>query len=358
LSQELQAPLAALANAAEEALAKSNAAVQPSLAELFLRETRRMQGQLQELIEFTQLSSGQLRLCHQDVELQPHLRRSVEHARKLDAKSRLTLEVDVDVTGLQVSADPDRLSQALQLLLKTALAYTDETGRLEAHLSRVETELQVTLSGTGPKWTTQELVGLSELTSSDYAATGTNMAFGFRLARALIEMQGGRVWVDSAGSPALHVSLPLTAAHTRDNTEPPSPETVILLVDSDLAFRRELKEILRERGYNVETADNGLQAWQYLLGHSPPALILFDLVLPAMDGWELHAAIKSHAALQLVPTVVVSGLDRYRIEASLPNAHGYIEKPIRSAQLFEVVQRHVVSPARPRTLSVRPSSCF
>ena len=154
------------------------------------------------------------------------------------------------------------------------------------------------------------------------------------------------------------VSLPLCAAHARPSTEPPPPETVILLVDCDQAFRRELQEILSERGYAVQTADNGLQAWQYLLGHAPPALILFDLVLPAMDGWELHAAIKGHSALQLVPTVVVSGLDRYRIEATLPDAHGYIEKPIRSAQLFEVVQRHVVSPGRPRTLSVRPSSCF
>jgi CheY-like chemotaxis protein len=135
-------------------------------------------------------------------------------------------------------------------------------------------------------------------------------------------------------------------------------EPVILLVDSDLAFRRELQEILVERGYVVETADNGLQAWQYLLAHPAPALILFDLMLPAMDGWELHSAIKANAALGSVPTVVVSGLDRYRIEASLPDAHGYIEKPIRTAQLFEVVQRHVASPARPRTLSVRPAPCL
>jgi FixJ family two-component response regulator len=52
--------------------------------------------------------------------------------------------------------------------------------------------------------------------------------------------------------------------------------------------------------------------------------------------------------------VIVSGLDRYRIEASLSDAQGYIEKPIRTAQLFEVVQRHVASPARSRAQSLRP----
>jgi CheY-like chemotaxis protein/K+-sensing histidine kinase KdpD len=369
LSSELQVPLAALGNAAEQALGRTVDASETALAQMFAHETRRMQAQLSELIELSQLRAGQPNLRVQDVELEPLLRRVVEQACTADARSRLTLQVDANVAGLRVRADPERLTQALQVLLNAALLRTPNAGTLEACVSRVDEDLKVTLSGSSTKWSAQDMGGLSELTSLDYDSSVPNSArptFGLRLAHALIDMQGGRLWAAGAdgaarrrtSSPVLHLSLPLSAAHARDDTERPSPETVILLVDSDLAFRRELQEILCERGYNVETADNGLQAWQYLLGHSPPALILFDLVLPAMDGWELHAAIKSHAALQLVPTVVVSGLDRYRIEASLPDAHGYIEKPIRSAQLFEVVQRHVVGPARPRTLSVRPSSCF
>jgi CheY-like chemotaxis protein len=332
-----------------------------------LHESRRMHAQLQELIDFSRLRAGQAQLRMQDLELGTLLRRSLDRARKNDGRSQLTARFDEDVAGLQVHADAERISQAFESLLQAALANTPAAGRLEVYVSRVEGDLQVTLSGTGTTFPAHELASLGDLTSYSYEPTnGASFARrrgGLRLARALIEMQGGRLWADSAESDTntvetLHISLPLCAAHARTNTDLPSPETVILLVDSDLAFRRELQEILSERGYNVQTADNGLQAWQYLLGHSPPALILFDLVLPAMDGWELHAAIKSQAALQLVPTVVVSGLDRYRIEASLPDAHGYIEKPIRSAQLFEVVQRHVVSPTRPRTLSVRPSSCF
>jgi CheY-like chemotaxis protein len=185
-------------------------------------------------------------------------------------------------------------------------------------------------------------------------------ALDLRFARALIQAHGGRFWAENTDTgKTMHLALGV-----HDESQPigllpvTTSEPVILLVDSDLAFRRELQEILVERGYVVETADNGLQAWQYLLAHPAPALILFDLMLPAMDGWELHSAIKANAALGSVPTVVVSGLDRYRIEASLPDAHGYIEKPIRTAQLFEVVQRHVASPARPRTLSVRPAPCL
>ena len=359
LASELQAPLAALAEAATLAVGRADR----SLAERVLHESRRMHAQLRELIDFHRLRAGHAQLRMQDLELGALLRRSLERTRKSDGRSQLTSRFDADVAGLQVHADPERTSQAFELLLQAALDHTPAASKLEVCLSRVDGDLHVTLSGTGTRLPTHELAGLSDLAPNSYEPShGAGFArqrVGLRLARALIEMQGGRLWADSAETvETLHMSLPLCAAHARTNTDLPSPETVILLVDSDLAFRRELQEILSERGYKVQTADNGLQAWQYLLGHSPPALILFDLVLPAMDGWELHAAIKSHAALQLVPTVVVSGLDRYRIEASLPDAHGYIEKPIRSAQLFEVVQRHVVSPTRPRTLSVRPSSCF
>ena len=367
LASELQAPLGALADAAAQALGGLATGPARTLAQLFSHEGRRMHEQLRELIDLSRLRAGHCQLRMQDLELGPLLRHSLERAQKADLRSRLTSRFDEDVMGLSVHADPVRIAQAFDVLLQAALVNTADEGTLDVHVSRVESDLQVTLGGPGTWSPMQALAGLGELTSYGHEPTNgaghAQRRGGMRLARALIEMQGGRLWADSEmgntnTGETLHVSLPLCAAHVRTNTDLPSPETVILLVDSDLAFRRELQEILSERGYKVQTADNGLQAWQYLLGHSPPALILFDLVLPAMDGWELHAAIKSHAGLQLVPTVVVSGLDRYRIEASLPDAHGYIEKPIRSAQLFEVVQRHVMSPTRPRALSVRPSSCF
>ena len=57
-----------------------------------------------------------------------------------------------------------------------------------------------------------------------------------------------------------------------------------------------------------------------------------------------------------VPTVIVSCLDRYRIEPSLADAQGYIEKPIRTAQLFDVVQRHVAGPLTSRGQTLRPTS--
>jgi CheY-like chemotaxis protein/signal transduction histidine kinase len=362
LSSELQQPLAALTEMATQSVERSESRHERSLAETFLHETRRIEAQLQALKEFAGCAAGKLQLDIREVELAQRARARVESHPHTNL---LRLRLDPELSDFRVFADAERLEQAFDAILQVATSHAAPGSSVEVVLSRPfeeEAELQLVVSCTGSCLSAQQLADLGQLTSYDYdtteSVTEETPAFGLCLARALIEAQGGRFWVQTqrnAGN-SFHIALPVPAVHTRDTTDEPSPNAVILLVDSDLAFRRELQEILSERGYLVETADNGLQAWQYLLAHAPPALILFDLVLPAMDGWELHAAIKSHAALQVVPTVVVSGLDRYRIEASLPDAHSYIEKPIRSAQLFEVVQRHVATPARPRTLSVRPSS--
>jgi CheY-like chemotaxis protein len=73
------------------------------------------------------------------------------------------------------------------------------------------------------------------------------------------------------------------------------------LVDDDATFRRELSEILVAEGYRVDCAANGEQAWAYLRDGSPPALILLDLMMPVMDGWELYAALKTQPSLARVP---------------------------------------------------------
>ncbi|HTU59391.1 MAG TPA: GAF domain-containing protein, partial [Polyangiales bacterium] len=192
LANELQAPLAALAEAATQALGRADAGV----VEKFLHESRRMHAQLRELIEFNRLRAGHAQLRMQDLELGALLRRSVA------GRSRLTSRFDEDIAGLQVHADPERVAQAFELLLQAALAHTPEAGTLEVYVSRVEGDLQVTLSGT--KLPTHELAGLGDLTSYSYEPTnGASFARrrgGLRLARALIEMQGGRLWADSAES--------------------------------------------------------------------------------------------------------------------------------------------------------------
>ena len=101
----------------------------------------------------------------------------------------------------------------------------------------------------------------------------------------------------------------------------------ILVIDDDLAILDMITELLGYEGYQVATSTSGSEALLRATSR-PPALILLDLMMPVMDGWELHAALKSHPELSAVPIVVLSCFDRYRIEPALDGRQG-LEKALR-----------------------------
>jgi CheY-like chemotaxis protein len=281
----------------------------------------------------------------------------VEANRPLAQKHRLVLELEAASRDLDVACDTERIKQVLGILIANAVRVTRAGAKVSVRLSHVDSEVRVGVTDGGESLSAAETAALFDRSRRESVTSDSSQNVGLSLciARGLVEAHGGRMWVESAaggGSTILFTLGPSTEALA----SPVQSESPILLVDDDVAFRRELQELLVERGYTVETADNGWQAWSYLQVNAPPALILLDLMMPVMDGWELHAAIKSHPVLFSVPTVILSCLDRYRIEPSLADAQGYIEKPIRTAQLFDIVQRHVPSPAiiRPYSVQLEP----
>ena len=357
LSRDLRTPLSTILATATRLVQNTESAAGADGAATILRSARKLEAQIRDMLDLAQLEAGNLRIELKKERLSDLLRQVCESQRAASGGRAITLELDADAQDAELACDPERIKQVLHALLDRALQVTPPDGQLSVRLSYVDGDLHVTVSDSGPSLSEDEVAALNEGTRPGSKPEPSLAAsFPLRIARGLIGAHGGHLWVQSqpGSGTAFHFTLQPSVSIPELPSVAGNP--VIFLVDSDLAFRRELQEILCERGYRVETADNGWQAWSYLQSHAAPALILLDLMLPVMDGWELHAAIKSHPQLCSVPTVVVSGLDRYRIEASLGDAQGYIEKPIRTAQLFDVVSRYVASPTRARTPSVRPES--
>jgi signal transduction histidine kinase len=356
ISHDLRTPLSAITVTATQALQSAASPSESDSASSILRNARRMERLIRDLLDFSQLEAGSLRVALREESLPALLRQAVETSQSLAGKNVLSFRLDDAARELDVMCDRERIIQVLNNLIGAAVRSTPAQGQISVCLSLLDGEACVTVTDSGEGVSEQELPSLFDgfrktSGSSPEAARGAGL--GLYIARGLIEAHGGRMWMQSEpghGS-TVYFTLRPSMQSVTSSTDPAL--RTILLVDDDVVFRRELQEILRERGYSVETADNGWQAWNYLQVNPPPALILLDLMMPVMDGWELHAAIKSHPVLAAVPTVIVSCLDRYRIELSLADAQGYIEKPIRTAQLFDVVQRHVSAPALLRAQSTR-----
>ncbi|HEY0708462.1 MAG TPA: response regulator [Polyangia bacterium] len=119
-------------------------------------------------------------------------------------------------------------------------------------------------------------------------------------------------------------------------TQPASGGPLILIVDDDLDHRMACRDLLEENGYVVQERGDGQKALARLLDTSEakPALVLLDLSMPLMDGWQLLTVMKRHARLHQIPVVLISA-DEPKLD---PEKHApvsaYLRKPINSHRLL------------------------
>jgi CheY-like chemotaxis protein len=116
---------------------------------------------------------------------------------------------------------------------------------------------------------------------------------------------------------------------------PATPGQCILLVEDDELLRGAMQLVLEWEGYRVACAGDGRQALDYLRAGARPSLILLDLMLPGMDGWQFCQERRRDPDLAAVPVVVVSGLDA----ADCPDAAAHVRKPFELQELLEAVRR-------------------
>jgi len=115
----------------------------------------------------------------------------------------------------------------------------------------------------------------------------------------------------------------------------------VFIVDDDRDIREMLTEILTDEGYAIASAADGLDALKQLRTQArTPCLILLDLMMPNMNGWEFCAAQQQDPRLSPIPVVVISArADIDRAVAQIPVA-GHLSKPIDIDRLLHIVERH------------------
>ncbi len=112
----------------------------------------------------------------------------------------------------------------------------------------------------------------------------------------------------------------------------------ILVVDDDPDIRELLELVLAMRGYDVLSARDGADALEKLESGPRPALVLLDLMLPHVDGYQVVRAMKSNPALAPIPVVIVSGDQAARDKARKGGADACLLKPVELEELVRVVR--------------------
>jgi CheY-like chemotaxis protein len=128
----------------------------------------------------------------------------------------------------------------------------------------------------------------------------------------------------------------------------------VLVVEDDLDIREMLGELLRDEGYETALAKDGQQALELLATIARPCLVLADLIMPVMDGWQLLNALSRDDRLATIPVLIMSGVSA----TNLPADRTVIKKPADISLLMQIVHEHCCGSRGAGTLSGEPDDSF
>ncbi len=260
-----------------------------------------------------------------------------------------------------LTADRFRIKQVLLNLLSNACKFTPAKGHitLSCRLANSATMLfSVADTGIGIKPEDQEIV-FEEFRQVDGSATRemTGTGLGLSISKRLVEMHGGRIWVESEYGHGATFSLLLPLASppaaeptATDDAAQPSDGKTVLVVEDDQQFSNLMALYLRQEGYTPVQHYSGAGVLERVR-ELRPALITLDIVLPDQDGWGVLLALKSDPQTKEIPVLVISSLESSELAFSL-GAVDYLLKPVRWDDLQTLLDRLVIPEPTARETTV------
>ena len=238
----------------------------------------------------------------------------------LEGKGR-TLSVDLSSEPIYIEGDGDRLGQALTNLLDNAIKYTDADGHVGVTLAADVQNAVLRVSDTGIGIKPDMLPHVFELFAQEegsFARSRGGLGIGLFVVAKLAEMHGGTVEAHSEGlgkGAEFVIRLPrlsqshvegLDARQTTSEMSPPVAALHILVVEDNADVADKLAALLRRDGHEVRLAYDG-SAGVAAAGAFPPELVLLDIALPGMDGYDVARHIRRQSGLEKVKIVGLSG---------------------------------------------------
>jgi CheY-like chemotaxis protein/two-component sensor histidine kinase len=278
--------------------------------EVIARQVQRMSLLLDDLLDVSRITRGQLELKKDYVDLKAVVGVAVETARPLlDAKQH-ALTVSLPTENVKLEADPLRLSQVIGNLLTNAAKYTDSGGRIALTARITQGELVISIRDSGIGLTPESMPGLftmfSQVNSAIDRAEG-GLGIGLALVKGLVMLHGGRVEVRSEGlgrgsefivQLPHKVLAPAGANQPEEKTGAANASAMrrcrVLVADDNRDAAESLAMVLRFAGYEVSIAFSGAEALSVAERERPGAAIV-DIGMPGMSGHEVARRMRLEA---------------------------------------------------------------
>lgn len=328
--------------------------------DIIISEGERLTALINDVLDIAKMEAGKLEWNMQPLLMGEIVDRAIAATAALfSQKEGIQLIRDVAENLPEVAGDRDRLIQVMINLISNAVKFT-ETGSVTCQVRYSDDWMTVSVMDTGsgiseadqPK-VFEKFKQVGDTLTDKPKGTG----LGLPICREIVEHHGGKIWVESEVGQGSRFSftLPLLVrmveTHQLDieallaqlqahaatqETATPSQKKSILVVDDDPSIRELLRQELDSHGYEVRQAKSGRDAIAQVKQHRPD-LILLDVRMPEMSGFDVAAVIKNDPDMTTIPIIMLS-IDDSHERGTRVGVDSYLTKPIDSDKLLREIQ--------------------
>jgi signal transduction histidine kinase/ActR/RegA family two-component response regulator len=350
LAHELRAPLAPIHTAVEVLARPETTDAQRTWAQQILRRHVHYMSQIvDDLLSASLVSQGAVALTLEPVRLRDLVDRAVELSEAAVAKGVHSLTIDVD-EALYVDADTTQCPLIIAHLLKNAATYTPPGGRIDVSVQASDTEVALRVHDTGVGIAAADLEEIFELfrqTERSLARSPGGMGLGLTLARKLAEHHGGSLVADSEGlgrgsefTLTLCRAEPVTAPVILESEDALTATPMsVLVIDDNHDTADAIALYFELSGHETRVAYCAAEALA-IVDNWLPDVVLSDIGLPDVDGYELVRAFRKLERLQATTFVAITGYADDRTAALEAGFDAHMPKPVDADKLGRFLIRH------------------
>jgi PAS domain S-box-containing protein len=317
---------------------------------------------VEDVLDISRIVSGKIRLHVQPVEFPDIVRHAIDAVTPAADAKGVRLETVLDPQAAPLSGDPERLQQILWNLLSNAVKFTNRGGKVQVRLERVNSHVEVSVSDTGIGIDSKFLPHVFERfrqADAGIARERGGLGLGLAIAKQFTEMHGGSIEAASGGlgqGTTFRIKMPLMIVHpTGDDAERVHPRSSyrsrtvplgdltgihVLAVDDDTDALTLVAELLDAAGAQVTTARSAQEALRHL-DTAPPGVLVADLGMPHVDGFQLIEQVRRHRnpVVRRMPAAALTAYARSddRVKALRAGFNIHLAKPIDPGELVSTI---------------------
>ncbi|GEM_PF-457642 len=314
---------------------------------------------INDILDISKIEAGKMELYIETFSLPHMINDIIQTIKPLLVKNNHELEVQLSPNLGEMQADLTKIRQIILNLLSNASKFNVDRKVIYLEVLR-ETEtngndwILFKVCDNGIGMTPEQKQCVLEIFTQANASTTRKyggLGLGLAITKYFIQMMGGEIKVDSAedASNVFTVRLPAKVSTMVNQSIIINPSddssledgSMVLAIDDDPAVRSLLKRFLTKLGYQVELAESGEEGLRMVKNFLPDIIIL-DVMMPRMDGWEVLTHLRADHKLANTPIIILSMIEDKNMGYSL-GASDYLIKPISREQLSAVLRKYRIS---------------